>query len=67
MGIWFYSGFVAFISHASEHFSPLIITSSLLAIIYGCLTSYTQVDLKHAISYSSVAHMLLTASAFLVI
>ena len=30
--------------NASKHFSPLIITLSLLAIIYGRLTTCTQVD-----------------------
>ncbi len=42
---------------ASKYFSPLIITLSLLAIIYGGLTTCRQVDLKRTIAYSSVAHM----------
>ena len=52
---------------ASEHFSPLIIKLSLLAIIYGCLITCRQVDLKYTITYSSVAHMGLVTEVFLVI
>ncbi len=54
-------GFIRFswplLSEASEFFSPLILTLSLLAIIYGSLTTCRQVDLKRIIAYSSVAHM----------
>lgn len=42
---------------ASEYFSPLIQTLSVLAIIYGSLTTCRQVDFKRIIAYSSVAHM----------
>ena len=42
---------------ASEFFAPLIQTLSILAIIYGSLTTCRQVDLKRIIAYSSVAHM----------
>nr|YP_010593749.1 NADH dehydrogenase subunit 4 [Dendrobathypathes boutillieri]WAJ54438.1 NADH dehydrogenase subunit 4 [Lillipathes sp. USNM 1457355]WAJ54451.1 NADH dehydrogenase subunit 4 [Dendrobathypathes boutillieri] len=42
---------------ASEYFAPLIITLSILAIIYGSLTTCRQVDFKRLIAYSSVAHM----------
>lgn len=50
---------------ASRFFSPLIITLSLLAIIYGSLTTCRQVDLKRIVAYSSVAHMgLVTLSIF---
>ena len=43
--------------NASEYFAPLVITLSILAIIYGSLTTCRQVDLKRIIAYSSVAHM----------
>nr|QJS34641.1 NADH dehydrogenase subunit 4 [Stichopathes abyssicola] len=42
---------------ASEYFAPLIITLSIVAIIYGSLTTCRQVDFKRLIAYSSVAHM----------
>lgn len=54
-------GFIRFswplLPEASEFFAPLIQTLSLLAIIYGSLTTCRQVDLKRIIAYSSVAHM----------
>lgn len=54
-------GFIRFswplLPDASEYFAPLIQTLSLLAIIYGSLTTCRQVDLKRIIAYSSVAHM----------
>ncbi len=54
-------GFIRFswplLPYASGYFSPLIQTLSLLAIIYGSLTTCRQVDLKRIIAYSSVAHM----------
>ena len=40
-----------------EFFAPFIQTLSLLAVIYGSLTTCRQVDLKRIIAYSSVAHM----------
>lgn len=62
-------GFIRFswplLPEASEFFAPLIQTLSLLAIIYGSLTTCRQVDLKRIIAYSSVAHMgLVTLSLF---
>ena len=54
-------GFIRFLwpffPDASEYMGPLIMTLSLLAIIYGGLTTCRQVDLKRIIAYSSVAHM----------
>ena len=54
-------GFLRFswplLPNASEYFSPLIQTLSILAIIYGSLTTCRQVDFKRVIAYSSVAHM----------
>lgn len=62
-------GFIRFswplLPNAAEFFAPLIQTLSLLAIIYGSLTTCRQVDLKRIIAYSSVAHMgLVTLSLF---
>ena len=54
-------GFIRFswplLPDASEFFSPLIQTLSILAVIYGSLTTCRQVDLKRIIAYSSIAHM----------
>lgn len=50
---------------ASEFFSPGVVTLSLLAVVYGGLTTCRQVDLKRLIAYSSVSHMgLVTLSLF---
>ena len=42
---------------AFQYFSPFIILLSLIAIIYGGLTTCRQNDMKRLIAYSSVAHM----------
>tara|TARA_Y100000590_G_C15687121_1_gene1002031 strand:- start:318 stop:1820 length:1503 start_codon:yes stop_codon:yes gene_type:complete len=42
---------------ASEYFSPLIFTLSVIAIIYTSLVALMQDDMKKLIAYSSVAHM----------
>ena len=42
---------------ASIYFTPLIYLLSLIAIIYGSLTTLRQIDLKKIIAYSSIAHM----------
>jgi NADH-quinone oxidoreductase subunit M len=42
---------------ASVLFTPLVFTLSLVAVVYGSLSTLVQVDLKKAIAYSSVAHM----------
>lgn len=62
-------GFIRFVFPlfpiASEYFSPFIITLSLIAIIYGGLTTCRQSDIKRLIAYSSVSHMgLVTLSIF---
>ena len=41
-----YKIFLAIAPEASEFFAPLIQTLSILAIIYGSLTTCRQVDLK---------------------
>ena len=53
----------AFLTASSAFFAPFIICWSLLAIIYGGLTTCRQVDLKRTIAYSSVAHMGLVSLA----
>ena len=42
---------------ASEFFTPLIFTLSIVAIIYTSLVALMQDDMKKLIAYSSVAHM----------
>ena len=42
---------------ASEYFTPLIFTLSIVAIIYTSLVALIQEDMKKLIAYSSVAHM----------
>ena len=50
---------------ASEIFSPCVIIISIIAILYGALTTCRQSDIKRLIAYSSVSHMgLVTVSLF---
>ncbi|MFA5027380.1 MAG: NADH-quinone oxidoreductase subunit M [Candidatus Methylomirabilota bacterium] len=42
---------------ATQHFAPLILTLSIVAIIYGALVCMVQPDMKRLIAYSSVSHM----------
>ncbi|MCP9454793.1 MAG: NADH-quinone oxidoreductase subunit M [Nitrospira sp.] len=42
---------------ASKVFTPLMITLSIIAIIYGAYMALAQTDLKKLIAYSSVSHM----------
>ena len=42
---------------ASEYFTPLIYSLSIIAIIYTSLVALMQEDMKKLIAYSSVAHM----------
>ena len=42
---------------ASEYFTPLIFTLSIIAIVYTSLVALVQEDMKKLIAYSSVAHM----------
>lgn len=39
------------------YFSPMIFLLSLIAVIYGSLTTLRQIDLKKVIAYSSISHM----------
>jgi NADH-quinone oxidoreductase subunit M len=42
---------------ASEYFTPLVFTMSIVAVIYTSLVALVQEDMKKLIAYSSVAHM----------
>jgi NADH-quinone oxidoreductase subunit M len=42
---------------ASEYFTPLVFTLSVIAIVYTSLVALMQEDMKKLIAYSSVAHM----------
>ena len=42
---------------ASQTFTPLVFTLSVVAIIYTSLVALAQEDMKKLIAYSSVAHM----------
>ncbi|MCA9471100.1 MAG: NADH-quinone oxidoreductase subunit M [Nitrospirales bacterium] len=42
---------------ATEYFTPIVMTLSVIAIIYGAYMALAQADLKKLIAYSSVSHM----------
>lgn len=42
---------------ASDYFTPLVYTLSIIAVIYTSLVALAQEDMKKLIAYSSVAHM----------
>ncbi|MEK9685174.1 MAG: NADH-quinone oxidoreductase subunit M [Rhodospirillaceae bacterium] len=42
---------------ASDFFTPLVFTLSIIAVIYTSLVALAQLDMKKLIAYSSVAHM----------
>lgn len=46
-----------FFSAASQFFAPMVLTLSVIAIIYASLVALMQKDMKKMIAYSSVAHM----------
>jgi NADH-quinone oxidoreductase subunit M len=54
-------GFIRFnlpmLPEATQHFVPMIMTLSIIAIIYGALVCMVQTDMKRLIAYSSVSHM----------
>ncbi|UEM23915.1 NADH-quinone oxidoreductase subunit M [Skermanella mucosa] len=54
-------GFLRFsipiLPEATEYFTPLIYTLSVVAIIYTSLVALAQEDMKKLIAYSSIAHM----------
>ena len=64
-------GFIRFslgmLPEASAYFMPLIMTLSVIAIIYTSFVAFAQTDMKKLIAYSSVAHMgMVTIGIFLV-
>ena len=48
---------VPMLPYATEYFTPLIYTLSIVAVIYTSLVALAQEDMKKLIAYSSVAHM----------
>src|SRR6266699_3281063 len=42
---------------ASRHFVPMIVTLSIIGIVYGALVAMAQKDWKRLVAYSSVSHM----------
>jgi NADH-quinone oxidoreductase subunit M len=48
---------VPMLPYASNLFTPLIFTLSVVAVIYTSLVALAQLDMKKLIAYSSVAHM----------
>jgi len=42
---------------ASQMFTPLVLTLSVIAVVYTSLVAFRQTDIKKLIAYSSVAHM----------
>ncbi len=48
---------VPMLPHASIYFAPLVMTLSVIAIIYTSLVALVQEDMKKLIAYSSIAHM----------
>ena len=48
---------VPMLPYATDFFTPLIYTVSIIAIIYTSLVALAQEDMKKLIAYSSVAHM----------
>ena len=64
-------GFIRFsigmLPEATDYFIPLVMTLSIIAIIYTSLVALAQTDIKKLIAYSSVAHMgIVTIGIFLV-
>jgi len=54
-------GFILFnlpmFPQASQMFTPLVFTLSVIAVVYTSLVAFRQTDMKKLIAYSSVAHM----------
>lgn len=64
-------GFLRFtlpmLPQATYRFTPIILTLSVIAIVYGAYMALAQTDLKKLIAYSSVSHMgFVTLGIFLV-
>ena len=64
-GYGFFRFSLPMLPEASEFFTPLMFTLSIIAIIYTSLVALAQEDMKKLIAYSSVAHMgFVTLGAF---
>jgi NADH-quinone oxidoreductase subunit M len=54
-------GFVRFslpiLPDATQHFVPMMVTLSIIGIVYGALCAMAQQDWKRLVAYSSVSHM----------
>jgi NADH-quinone oxidoreductase subunit M len=54
-------GFIRFslpiLPEATRHFVPLVVTLSIIGIVYGALVAMAQHDWKRLVAYSSVSHM----------
>src|SRR5688572_1424625 len=54
-------GFIRFslpiLPEATRHFVPMMVTLSIIGIIYGALCAMAQQDWKRLVAYSSVSHM----------
>jgi NADH-quinone oxidoreductase subunit M len=54
-------GFVRFslpiLPEATQHFVPMMVTLSIIGIVYGALCAMAQQDWKRLVAYSSVSHM----------
>jgi len=48
---------IPMLPEATEYFTPLVYTLSIVAVIYTSLVALMQQDMKKLIAYSSVAHM----------
>jgi NADH-quinone oxidoreductase subunit M len=46
-----------FFPHAAHRYAPILVTLSLIGIIYGALVAWVQTDFKKLVAYSSVAHL----------
>src|SRR5471032_1902609 len=54
-------GFLRFslpiLPEATRHFVPMVVTLSIIGIVYGALVALAQKDWKRLVAYSSVSHM----------
>ena len=58
MGTYGFIRFVLpFFPQSSERWAPLLMTLSVIGIIYGALVSWVQPDMKKLVAYSSVSHL----------
>jgi NADH-quinone oxidoreductase subunit M len=58
MGTYGFLRFVLpFFPDATAKYAPLLITLSVIGIVYGALVSWVQPDMKKLVAYSSVSHL----------